>query len=93
MEHFSNIVSGWKPLFGFLQNTIYQTFERILWNLERIFRYAFSANRKPTILRKDNPDSPAGQPLYSGGLSSIDQKQLNAMYCKGASKTSRVSSF
>ena len=60
---------------------------------KRIFRYAFSANRKPTILRKDNPNGPVGQPRYSGGILAIDRKQLNAMYCKGVTETSRVSSL
>ena len=46
-----------------------------------MFRFAFSKNRKPTIIRKDNPNGPLGQPFVGGKLSSIDQGQLNAMYC------------
>lgn len=84
----SNMNQAMRSQFKKVTNSQAQTFN-YPYDLVSVMQYhntAFSANGRNTMTAKSNPRMRLGQPP-SGGLSDIDAKTLNALYCGGKSKT------
>ncbi|XP_066913605.1 astacin-like [Clytia hemisphaerica] len=84
--NFGNVQSGMESQFRKQTSSSVTTFNQPYdyVSVMHYEKYAFSKSygRLATIVPKNNPNQKLGQDV-NGGLSSIDAKQLNAMYCGG----------